>query len=147
MKVMVTGHRPQRLNNREEEVSNWIYNQLKELKPSIAICGMAAGADQIFAKLALELHIPLAAALPYKKNWDSFHPIVQNMLMRANEIVYACEKYDKNGYYIRDCAMVDAADIVLAVWDGKEWGGTWNTIDYARKKGKKIIYFPWNKEE
>ena len=40
--------------------------------------------------------------------------------------------------------MVDAADIVLAVWDGKEWGGTWNTIKYAKDKGKEIRYFPWD---
>lgn len=73
-KVMVTGHRPERLDGR----------------------GMAAGADQIYAELALKQRIPLAAA-----------------------------------------------DIVLAVWDGKEWGGTWNTIKYARDKGKEIRYFPW----
>ena len=88
--------------------------------------------------------IPLAAALPYKKTWDSYHPIVQDMLMKAKEVVYACEKYDKHGYFIRDCLMVDAADIVLAVWDGKEWGGTWNTIKYVRDKGKEIRYFPWD---
>ena len=40
--------------------------------------------------------------------------------------------------------MVDAADIVLAVWDGKECGGTWNTIKYARDKRKEIRYFPWD---
>ena len=52
-------------------------------------------------------------------------------------------KYDKKGYYIRDCMMVDAADIVLAVWDGNKWGGTWNTIEYALSKGKEVIFFPW----
>ena len=63
--------------------------------------------------------------------------------MKAKEVGYAWEKYDQHGYFIRDCLMVDAADIVLAVWDGKEWGGTWNTIKYARDKGKEIRYFPW----
>lgn len=141
---MVTGHRPERLNGRELEVAEWLDSQIRELHPTIAISGMAAGVDQIYAELVLKQRIPLAAALPYKKTWDSYHPVVQDMLMKAKEVVYACEKYDKHGYFIRDCLMVDAADIVLAVWDGKEWGGTWNTIKYARDKGKDIRYFPWH---
>ena len=95
-KIMVTGHRPERLNGRELEVTEWLNSQIRELQPTIAISGMAAGADQIYAELALKQRIPLAAA-----------------------------------------------DIVLAVWDGKEWGGTWNTIKYARDKGREIRYFPW----
>lgn len=145
MQVMVTGHRPERLNGREIEVMTWLDAELRELQPSIAISGMAAGVDQIFAELALRQNIGLAAALPYKKNWDNYHPVVQDMLMQAKEVVYACDHYDKKGYYLRDCMMVDAADVVLAVWDGKKWGGTWNTIEYAIKQGKEIRYFPWDK--
>jgi hypothetical protein len=33
---------------------------------------------------------------------------------------------------------------VIAVWDGIEQGGTWNTIDYARKRGKEIKYIMIN---
>ena len=36
--------------------------------------------------------------------------------------------------------MVDKSDLVLAVWNGEERGGTWDTISYARKKGKPIKY-------
>ena len=141
MKVMVTGHRLERLANREKEVEEWLAAKLDELQPSIAISGMAAGVDQIYAELALKRNI---SALPYKKDWDSYHPVVQDMLMKAKEVIYAKKEYSKYAYYERDCMMVDAADIVLAVWDGKEIGGTWLTIDYARKQGKEIIYFPWN---
>ena len=89
-KVMVTGHRPERLNGRELEVTGWLDSQIRELQPTIAISGMAAGADQIYAELALKQRIPLAAALPYKKTWDSYHPVVQDMLIKAKEVVYAC---------------------------------------------------------
>ena len=44
-KVMVTGHRPERLNGRELEVTEWLDSQIRELQPTIAISGMAAGAD------------------------------------------------------------------------------------------------------
>ena len=59
---MVTGHRPERLNGRELEVIEWLDSQIRELQPTIAISRMAAGADQIYAELALKQHIPLAAA-------------------------------------------------------------------------------------
>ena len=52
--------------------------------------------------------------------------------------------------YFRGCMqkrnryMVDNSDIVLAIWNGKETGGTWNTIKYARSKNKEIRYIMLN---
>ena len=40
--------------------------------------------------------------------------------------------------------MVDKSDLVIAVWNGKESGGTWNTIQYAKSKGKKIHFILLN---
>ena len=34
--------------------------------------------------------------------------------------------------------MVDNSEKVYAFWNGEEKGGTWNTIQYARSKGKEI---------
>lgn len=48
--------------------------------------------------------------------------------------------YQKNGRaatFIRDRQIADAADMVLAFWDGKSHG-TGYTIDYARKHGKTV---------
>ena len=49
--------------------------------------------------------------------------------------------YNKHGRaapHIRNRMIVDSCDMVLAVWDGTEKGGTYSTIKYARSKGKKI---------
>ena len=70
-KVMVTGHRPERLNGRELEIAEWLDSQIRELRPTIAISGMAAGADQIYAELALKQRIPLAAAIKKGRLWDN----------------------------------------------------------------------------
>lgn len=128
MKVMVTGHRPGRLNGQEKKVRQWLSGMLTVLNPSLAISGMADGADAIFAELAKEKGISLAIALPFKNTALEKYP---DLFEYAKEVVYIEDHFDREAYYKRDCAMVDAADIVLAVWDGVPAGGTYNTIKYA----------------
>ena len=36
--------------------------------------------------------------------------------------------------------MVDKADMVLAIWNGNQKGGTWNTIKYATKTKTPLKY-------
>ena len=43
---------------------------------------------------------------------------------------------------VRDRYMVNNCDVLIAVWDGIEKGGVWETVEYARAIGKPIIYFP-----
>jgi len=42
---------------------------------------------------------------------------------------------------LRNKVMVDMGPVLVALWDGRKTGGTWATIEYARRKGKKIITF------
>ena len=43
--------------------------------------------------------------------------------------------------------MVDNCDVLLALWDGVERGGTWYTILYARFKGRPVVHLwaSWEK--
>lgn len=41
--------------------------------------------------------------------------------------------------------MVDRSELVVAFWGGKEFGGTFNTIKYAKRKNKKIEFVDLNK--
>ena len=47
------------------------------------------------------------------------------------------EKYGRAAPVKRNEKMVETADEVLAIWDGRS-NGTKYTLDHARKKGKKI---------
>lgn len=139
MKIMITGHRPERLKGRENEVKIWITQQLEELHPSLAINGMAQGTDQIFAKIAKDKKIPLWNVYPYKRK---MHPY-EEMLNENETVIYFKDSYSKDSYILRDRYMVDNADIVLAVFDGIPAGGTWQTIEYAKKQNKEIRFFNW----
>ena len=92
--------------------------------------------------------ITLEAALPYPVN-----PAKQlkNCLGTRELVLSECNlKHTVSDHYFRGCMakrnryMVDKADLVLAIWNGHESGGTWNTIQYARSKGKPIRYIMLN---
>ena len=42
---------------------------------------------------------------------------------------------------MRNHEMIDSGpDLLVALWDGRKSGGTYDTIEYAKTKGIKIIY-------
>jgi hypothetical protein len=47
------------------------------------------------------------------------------------------ERYGKQATLIRNKEIIDRADMVIAIWDGKS-KGTLHAIEYAKKTGKKI---------
>lgn len=135
MRLMITGHRPQRLNGNEILIKKWINDKIKELQPTECISGMAEGADTIFAEVSLENHIPLAAYLPFNQELKGKR---KDILDRATVVKIVCDEWSKQCYTIRDKAMVDDSDVVLVVWDGKPGGGTYWTMEYAKKQGREI---------
>lgn len=82
------------------------------------ISGGAKGIDSCAKKYALEHGLKLTEFLPKYKEYGKAAPIIKNKL------------------------IVEAAQLVLAFWDGKS-RGTRYTIDYAKKLGieVKIIMF------
>jgi uncharacterized phage-like protein YoqJ len=40
---------------------------------------------------------------------------------------------------VRNEYMVDHADVVIAIWNGNQHGGTFNAVSYARQKHKPVI--------
>lgn len=80
---------------------------------STIISGGAEGIDTQAEKYASENNIPIIIFKPY---YDKFR---RNAPLKRNE------------------EIVNASDIVIAIWDGQS-KGTKYTIDYAKKKGKEI---------
>ncbi len=160
----VTGHRPKGFPfSREMFNLSFMYYQdalYIELKNLVIdgytdfITGMADGADLDFAETVLEIRddecfqIKLEAALPYPLPPTKR---ITEYSEKRDDILYECNsKYAVSTYYHKGCMqkrnqyMVDKSDIVLAIWNGVESGGTWNTIKYARSKGKPIRYIMLN---
>ena len=154
MVCCVTGHRPAGFpfaRNRGEERFERYLDKLKyEVGKLISegytylISGLAEGADLDFAwvgTLYREKYpdVFIEGAAPYRisPRRGSFR---EQMMSECDKVTVLAEEYYPGCMQKRNMYMVDKADVVLAIWNGEAHGGTWNTISYARSRGKKIIY-------
>ena len=150
MILAVTGHRPNRLNNEYDGIgpcSDYIRKKLKEkiiqYDATKLISGMALGVDMIFAELAIEMGIPLCAAVPFygqEKIWaESSKERWVKALDEAQEIqIVSPGGYTPWKMSVRNEWMVDNCEVLLAVWNGDKKGGTANCVKYAKKVGRTI---------
>jgi uncharacterized phage-like protein YoqJ len=154
MIVAFTGHRPNKLPNKETgyklpnptyiKVCKEIDKNLRELKPDKVISGMAQGVDQWAAHIAHKLGIPFLAAIPFEGQ-ESAWPMAsqktfQNLLKLASEVeIVSPGGYAAYKMQVRNEWMCDHCDKLIAIWDGTP-GGTGNCVNYAKGKNKEIIF-------
>lgn len=96
------------------------------------ISGGAKGADTLARQYAEEKEIPLKEFLP---DWDNIsHP---DAIVKTNRWG---KKYDSRAGFRRNRLIIERADIVLALWNGKS-KGTKNSIDIAEKLKKNLMIY------
>lgn len=149
MIIGVTGHRPPRLagydrNNPTRTLCRVRMGALLvELGATKGITGMAAGADQDFADVCVELGIPFVAALPFvgqELTWPAeAQAKYRDLLERAVEVMPVCAPgYRIDKFIYRDHWIVDNCEAMIAVFDGKKHGGTAKTVRYAEEAGRPV---------
>ena len=158
-RVSFTGYRPEKLPFFSEDdpmcadLKNRLSKQIKKLIEDGAdefFSGMARGIDTWAAEAVLELkheypNIKLIAVIPCPEQADSWSREDQD---RYRGILEACDKklvisphYSKGCMQKRNRALVDICDILVTVFDGQS-GGTKQTVDYAKSKGRKTLMIP-----
>lgn len=110
------------------------------------ISGFASGADLLFAEIVVELKdiypIALEAAIPYPGRMKTPDETFQRLIRCCNVVKIHSDTYFKGCYMRRNRYMVDQSQRVIAVYDGRLYGGTAATVWYAKKKDVRIV---WNK--
>ena len=113
-------------------------------------CGMANGCDMYFCEAVLELReerpdATIEAVIPWEGQADRWGDALRR---RYDRLVSECDFQTLvQTHYSQDCMMrrnrymVDHADILLAVYNGKS-GGTRSTMLYAMRRGLQIIELP-----
>lgn len=150
MRIGITGHQALR----GELGWEWIDAQIREvLTPwcpaCVGITSLAAGADQRFAKIVLELGGAIEVIVPfpgYETRFEdegdraAYHQFLG--AARAVLTLPRVEDDDQHSYLAAGRQVVDRSDLLLVVWDGKPavgLGGTADIVAYASSKLKKIV--------
>ena len=141
MILAATGHRATKLGTSvaaEDALIALARRHLARLMPTQVISGMATGWDQAVAQAAVDLGIPFIAAVPFegfgRKHCKETIWRFMGMLAKASQIEIISQVPISSALQRRNEWMVDRADKMLALWDGS-WGGTFNCVQYAEKKG------------
>lgn len=114
------------------------------------ITGCAVGADLDFAEICIELrdnkypNIQIEGAIPCDNQnlkWSiADKERYARVIEKLNTLHYVSHDFSMACFQKRNVYMVDRSELVIAVWNAEEKGGTWNTIKYARKNKKTIRY-------
>ncbi len=107
------------------------------------ISGFAEGADLMFAAVVTELKeqapgLRLEAAIPYVGRLYRQDQAFLDLVATCDGMKIISEKNTRNCYHARNRYMVDESSRVIAVYDGREGGGTGYTINYARTHDKEV---------
>lgn len=107
------------------------------------ITGMAEGVDLLFAELVIEQKVQhpklfLEAAIPYGNRLKSTDPLFRKCLEGCDGIKVQQNEYSKDATLNRNRYMVSLSSRVIAVYDGRDKGGTLFTMRYAHTLDKEV---------
>lgn len=141
----VTGHRnipKERLDYVEQELRRQVQAAIKDGFTRF-ISGFAEGADLMFAAIVAEEKVQhpefyLEAAIPYPGRRQSKDQQFQKLLKACDGIKVVCNTYSKSCFFQRNRYMVAESQRVIAVYDGRERGGTLFTMRDAYAAGREV---------
>ncbi|MDN3293482.1 hypothetical protein QWM81_05395 [Streptomyces ficellus] len=108
---------------------------------------LAAGADQLFADIALSCGAELTVVIPsgdYEDGFDDPGELARYHCLReraTREVRMDYPHSTDEAYYAAGTYIADHCDRLLAVWDGRPargLGGTGDIVRYARERGTPV---------
>jgi len=145
--VGVTGHR-----DLSEVQMSWLRPELDRILHKLrdehgttdAHSGLALNADQDFGWSALNARLRLHAHVPFpsqpdrwtREQQDSYRRLLERCTSRK---VYG-SYFDVGLLFARNDGLLDAASVIVAVWDGRRTGGTFDTVRKAANRGLPVIH-------
>jgi uncharacterized phage-like protein YoqJ len=125
-----------------------IIENLIESGYNIFYVGMARGFDIAGCKILKNLkennaNIKIVACIPCREQDKYFNDKEKkeynNCLKFCDEIIYITDNYVSGCMQMRNRFMIDNCNLLLA-YLYKEIGGTFYTVNYAKRKDKEILY-------
>ncbi len=151
-----TGYRPSKLPfvfDKNTEQYAKLYDVLKNEIHRLIDCGvtyfqtgMAQGIDLMCGEIVLEMKqifdVHLFCVIPCENQYSGWKEadisLYHRLISESSDVIYTGREYEKGCMMRRNRYLVDNAEYILAVFDGKP-GGTMSTIKYAKAKQRTII--------
>lgn len=146
MKAGFSGH--QDLAGSEQWISKELLNTIEQTGITSGVTSLAIGGDQLFAKVLRTLNLPYQVVVPckgYDKTFPEHDRSTYLHLLRLAQktTVLNFDEPSELAFYNAGMRVVDIADMLVTVWDGKPahgLGGTADIVEFARSRGKLIIH-------
>jgi len=159
MQIGVTGHRPPKLGgyddnrNRSPRIKQAGRALIEKMQsegyePHFHV-GMALGVDTWAAEVCIDMGIPFTAHLPMSRDaqsskWPEESKERYLRVLESADSEHICHPEETNyvlAMYKRNTHMIEASDMMWAVYDGSEKGGTAHAVKAAVKKSKPTLIF------
>lgn len=131
----------------------WVAETLRTLiaalrTPFVGVCSLAAGSDQLFARIVLDRPSELEVIVPSRRYGtifsDNERRDYEALLARASRVeTLDWPNPDEHAFLAAGRRIVETSDEVIAVWDGKPPagpGGTGDIVAYARLLGRPVTH-------
>src|SRR5262249_21507151 len=151
MKIGIAGH--QVLES--EPAWQWVRCRIHEIlaryprSDVLALSCLAAGADQEFADIAMQLGIQVHAIIPCRnyenalKSPDALLRLRIVLGRAAHVLVLDFPEPTEDAFQAAGKKVVNSVALLVAVWDGKQAkakGGTAEIVEYAKSRGRTILH-------
>lgn len=155
--ISLTGHRPNKLDG--YNLDTRFYKQMRQHLMQIicyyldrydqVVChsGMALGADTVWSEAIANMRFRFGSRVRFVahvpcRNQESRWPEqsqrhYHKVLSHSDDVVIYSDHYTPSCMQDRNIGMVDAADLLLAIWDGTP-GGTGNCVRAAKERNVQI---------
>ena len=141
----ITGHREipvQKIADIERALRQQIQAAIAEGYTRF-LSGFAEGADLLFAAIVAEQKkcrpdLYLEAVIPYAGRMKTKNPQFHELLQACNRRKVICSAYVPGCFQQRNRYLVEQSQRVIAVYDGRYYGGTRFTMGYAYLLGREV---------
>lgn len=149
MRIGISGHQNILPQSAVGWVADAIRDELRNRRASVGVSSLAAGTDQIFASIVLELGLELEAVIPCAGYESAFADDEgRARFRRLNEAakIHRHLNFDEPSelaFLSAGQQVVDLADLMIFVWNGKPargLGGTADIVAYAKAEGVPFIH-------
>lgn len=141
-----TGHRPDLFHD-PQAASQAVAAIAQELvdagRVQRFLVGGQRGVDTWAAQAAVELGVPITLVLPlevgeFTDGWPAEDRARLEEHMAVAERVRVVGGVPEQAYRERNRLLATSSDLLVAVWTGRQGGGTAETIDFARQLGTRV---------